>query len=68
MKRMTLRNSFHNTSCVILTSQETERDAWLEIQYDAKFAHFPTKAAKKKYRRVYKALCGMTDCKCGTVR
>lgn len=64
-KKITLRNDFHNTEVTILTSADSPREAWEEIQLGI-CAHDP--GSIRKARRIEKALCGMSDCRCGTVR
>ncbi len=67
MKKITLTNSFHKTEITVLSSHNTATETWFQIQcarHDAR----ATKAEKAKYRKVFKALCGQTDCCCGIVR
>lgn len=69
MQRLTkLENSFHNTTCSVSTRQwgSDPKDAWFLITGCA-FAQHDQKA-KKVYRRVWKALCGIEGCTCGVVR
>lgn len=68
MKTITLTNSFHNTSARVRTDADNQADAWFEIQAAVYGKSHPTAAAKAKLRRVEKALCGMSDCRCGVVR
>jgi hypothetical protein len=67
----TLTNSFHGTSIRIRIST-----TWEQIEAAAYRAHGiapyrRTKAertAVRRMQRIKEALCGMHDCKCGTVR
>jgi len=67
MKKIILTNSFHGTQVTVLTSTPDAHETWLDIQYAA-LGPAPTRAARAKYRRVCRALCGMRDCACGIVR
>jgi len=68
MAIITLKNSFHNTEVRVRGPWKTQAEAWDEIQA-AVFRYWPVCAAdKKRYNRVVKTLCGMSDCSCGTVR
>ncbi len=62
MKKITLKNSFHGTEIVIYSKSETAHDAWIEVQIDQ------SANARKTERKIRKALCGFSDCTCGTVR
>ena len=66
--KITLFNSFHNTSVVVRSPAETAQEAWFEIQESVYGQSAPTTAAKAKLRRVEKALCGCSGCTCGIVR
>lgn len=70
MKTITLTNSFHNTSVRVSDLWEVEGEgqaaAWLQIQYHAQWRRDP--AAIRVMKRIEKTLCGMSDCRCGTVR
>ena len=68
MKIITLTNSFHGTHVNVRSSASTPAEAWFEIQADVHGVTRPTKAARARLRRVELALCGMSDCMCGTVR
>jgi len=72
MKKVKLHNSFHRTEVTILIDDDlaelSESAIYQELQRPVfSFLH-PDKNAVSKLRRVEKALCGMTDCCCGTVR
>lgn len=56
----TLTNSFHQTSIRIRSTL-----TWEQIEHRA---YSGDKAAKRLKARIRKTLCGMADCKCGTVR
>jgi hypothetical protein len=68
MKTITLTNNFHNTSVRVRTNADNQAEAWFELQAAVHGQAHPTAAAKARLRRVEKALCGMKDCRCGTVR
>jgi hypothetical protein len=68
MNTITLTNSFHGTRVNVRTNADNQQDAWFEIQAAVYGQAHPTAAAKARLRRVEKALCGMKDCRCGTVR
>lgn len=68
MTTITLRNDFHNTEVKVRGPWENAQDAWFAIQAAVHGETDPTEAAKRRLRRVRKALCGMKDCGCGTVR
>ena len=71
MNMQTLENSFHNTSIRIRTTV-----SWDEICYEIYHirrnpCRYHSKADKNLlalHRRIKNRLCGMADCKCGTVR
>jgi len=68
MKKIILTNSFHGTQVTVLTSTPGDaRETWLDIQYAA-LGPAPTRAARAKYRRVCRVLCGIKGCTCGIVR
>lgn len=69
MKKITLKNDYHNTSVTVLVlgpHASSPAEAWEWIQYRAMVN--PQPADLRRYRRVNKALCGMVGCHCGTVR
>ena len=68
MKTITLENSFHNTEVRVRGPWDDQWEAWEDIQRAVYGQVFPSRAAKRRLRRVEKALCGMDDCACGTVR
>jgi hypothetical protein len=67
MHKMTLTNSFHGTSVVVLVHEdvETQQEAYVEIEHAAAVGR---PGADAKLRRVRRTLCGVADCHCGTVR
>lgn len=67
MKKITLTNDFHKTEITVLSNFDTASETWYNIQL-ARWDGFAPPAAKAKYRRVYRALCGIDGCCCGTVR
>jgi hypothetical protein len=62
MKKITLKNSFHGTEVEIFSESEIPSEAWLNMQLDQ------SAKGRKIERRIRKALCGMSNCKCGIVR
>ena len=71
MKKLILRNSFHRTECTILADegdspyaayQTISAIAYSSLNIDER------RRARRKLARINKALCGMTDCKCGIIR
>ena len=67
MKKVTLKNSFHNTELTILSEEENAATAWQEIQMAAAVEdHYGP--ARRRLARIRNRLCGSTDCKCGVVR
>lgn len=62
MKKITLKNSFHGTEGEIFSNSEIPSDAWLAVQLDQ------SAKGRDTERRIRKALCGVSDCKCGIVR
>lgn len=62
MKKITLKNSFHGTQVEIHSESATAQEAWLEAQLDQ------SANGRDTERRIRKALCGVSDCKCGIVR
>lgn len=66
MKTLKLANSFHNTSTTIRVTDpsQDQHKAWTELQVQA----WDDAKAAAKVRRIKRALCGMSDCCCGTVR
>ena len=69
MKKIKLENTFHGTSVSVIVPDEIvdADDAWLYLQ-DAKYMERVPGANSRRYRRVVKALCGMSDCACGAHR
>jgi len=71
MKKMTLKNKFHNTEVMVVVPDNiasSAGEAWFFIQDQVYGASHPTEAAKARLRRVRNALCGRTGCTCGVVR
>lgn len=66
MKTITLKNDFHGTETNIRFDARDADEAWYQIQSAAQDPRNTT--SRRRLRRIEKALCGMTDCKCGTVR
>jgi hypothetical protein len=66
MKKMTLTNSFHGTEVTILVRDETESPAEAIQILEWRAARDP--AAARALRRVWRDLCGIPGCQCGTVR
>ena len=62
---VTLRNSFHGTSVNIRTASENAASAWYDLDHQA---YIGCTYSKRKIARIKRALCGSSDCKCGTVR
>jgi hypothetical protein len=70
MKTVTLKNSFHNTEVRVRVPYSVagcSGEAWIWIQ-EPIYAGRASAADRARYRRVCKALCGMSDCTCGIVR
>lgn len=65
---VTLKNTFHGTEVVVRSATADPEQTWVNIQSAVYAANQPTNAAKAKLRRIEKILCGMSDCRCGTVR
>jgi hypothetical protein len=66
MKKMTMKNSFHDTEVTILVPNgidHADAYSWLERRADRW-----DEAAARTLRRVRRTLCGITGCSCGTVR
>lgn len=63
----TLTNDFHKTSVRVkgYDLAMSQNDIWMDI---AQRANDGEKAAQKQMARISRALCGMKDCTCGTVR
>ncbi len=74
MKKVTLTNSFHNTSAVVCVHpsvanlDQREIYRWLQSEaYNGKGLN-SNQAEKQKLKRIWQKLCGSNDCKCGVVR
>lgn len=65
MKKVILRNSFHNSEATIISDKNTPSEAWDELYELAAGGDKPSLA---KFRRISKILCGVYDCQCGIVR
>jgi hypothetical protein len=67
MKKMTLKNSFHNTEVTMLVPNgiETQREALDRLEQRAANGD---PSFVRTLRRVQRALCGVEGCQCGTVR
>ena len=76
MQRYTLENSFHHTTAIVLVDPdqigETQSEIWHAIENAAYNEQsrppFIRDTATAKRNRVWRKLCGMSDCCCGTVR
>ena len=69
MNKITLTNSFHNTAVTVLSDYDSQEEAWYHIQMAPRAYHSRDNSAEyKKYRRVFNALCGQSNCCCGVVR
>ncbi len=70
MKRLVLRNVFHNTSCVVFGREgESAHDFWLRLQcYEGCLGKVEVRRATRRIRRIERVLCGLNGCRCGTVR
>jgi hypothetical protein len=62
MKKVTLKNSFHNTEIKVLA-----KTADL-FGFGSPLYSGMTRAQKQAVRRVHRRLCGSKECTCGTVR
>ena len=67
MHKITLTNSFHGTSAVVLVpdSVANQRDAWLHLQVAANDG---SARERRRLNRVRQALCPHADCQCGGLR
>ena len=65
MKKITLKNSYHNTECIVLADTDDASEYWENLNIAAMSGD--TRAINQK-RRIHAKLCGSSDCKCGTVR
>lgn len=71
MKKLILRNSFHGTQCVILADEGDSPYAAYQTIAVTAYSSMDTdeqRRARRKLARINKALCGMSDCKCGIIR
>ena len=71
MKKVTLTNSFHNTSCAVMVPDAIadlgQSEIWNNITYPL-YTGSATPAQKARIRRIERTLCGSNDCTCGVVR
>jgi len=69
MKIVTLSNSFHRTEVHVRVPESWE-DTWMEIQCAANDERSRQTRGpwRRKLERINSTLCGISDCKCGTVR
>jgi len=73
MTKITLENTFHRTAVTILVPDaysESPVQAWQWLQW-ANLDRRDTpewRAVHRKYTRVCRDLCGISDCQCGVVR
>jgi hypothetical protein len=57
-----------------IQNRACEHEVYARLQFEADYGHEAgnsnnlTPGAKARLRRVYKALCGMSDCCCGVIR
>jgi len=72
MKKMTLKNDFHNTIISVLVPDNIAAggaaDTWFYLQTQVHGVAHPIEAAKARLRRIKRVLCGRTGCTCGGVR
>lgn len=72
MKKITLKNSFHGTQITILAENHESPGDFIErLEITAYRRDIPRKvsqSAQKRLSKITKALCGMSDCSCGTIR
>ena len=64
MKKITLRNDFHNSTVTVLANDLQHAYEMFEFGKDQS----ASKSAKAWTRRVRNALCGNHDCTCGVIR
>jgi hypothetical protein len=67
----TLENTFHNTSIRIKSPLDWEQIVKAAYYAESTRPHNRNRSqinALALHRRIRRALCGMTDCHCGTVR
>ena len=68
MKKVKLENTFHGTFAIVIVPDSFDADdAWFYLQ-DAKNVERGYGTNSRRYSRVVKALCGMSDCVCGGYR
>jgi len=71
MKKVVLKNKFHNTIISVVVPDHVAAagaaETWFFIQAQVHGSR-PTEAAKARLRRVRNTLCGRAGCTCGVVR
>jgi len=71
LHRFTLSNSFHNTETRVLSrwrdGETSQHQVWGEMEDEANREYY-SGPARARLNRARRALCGMSDCTCGTVR
>ena len=67
MHKVVLRNSFHDTSAVVLVPDniKDQASAWELLQEQANDGG---STERRRLNRVRRALCPIRDCKCGGLR
>ena len=67
MHKITLHNSFHNTTCTVLVPNgiQDQHEAWLLLQ---ELANDGGSTERRRLARVRRALCPSSTCKCGGLR
>ena len=65
--KITLRNTFHGTACTVLvpTDITDQHEAWYHLQEQANFGGT---TERRRLARVRRALCPLSNCKCGVLR
>lgn len=66
--KITLKNDFHGTECVVIVHADNAPEAWFEIQYAADDDRRRGAPSRRRLARVRATLCGSADCQCGVVR
>ena len=64
MKTITLRNDFHNTKARV----RAELLEFKALEYDPPRKVVAAILTESQYKRAKRKLCGMSDCKCETLR
>lgn len=73
MATLKLKNSFHNTTCnVIVTDEQASEHAAGVFDYvvwlDGRIYDHNDPSAKRQMRRIWNKLCGVKGCFCGITR